>query len=91
MGKKVSIGRAALILGVSVSTLRRWDEEGRLVAERTKGGQRRYDMDQLTHQTARQADDTRTTIAYARVSSADQKNDLERQRNVLELYCAKNG
>ena len=91
MGKKVSIGRAALILGVSVSTLRRWDEEGRLVAERTEGGQRRYDMDQLTHQTARQADDTRTTIAYARVSSADQKNDLERQRNVLELYCAKNG
>jgi predicted site-specific integrase-resolvase len=35
--------------------------------------------------------DTRKTVAYARVSSHDQKNDLERQKQVLELYCAKQG
>ncbi|HHW4219250.1 TPA: IS607 family transposase, partial [Campylobacter coli] len=31
------------------------------------------------------------TIAYARVSSHDQKDDLIRQVQVLELYCAKAG
>ena len=33
----------------------------------------------------------RKTIAYARVSSYDQKSDLERQKQLLELYCASNG
>ena len=30
-------------------------------------------------------------VAYARVSSHDQKADLERQKQVLELYCAQQG
>ena len=30
-------------------------------------------------------------MAYARVSSHDQKDDLERQKQVLELYCARQG
>ena len=30
-------------------------------------------------------------MAYARVSSNDQKEDLKRQIIVLESYCAKNG
>ena len=30
-------------------------------------------------------------VGYARVSSHDQKDDLERQIQVLELYCAKQG
>ena len=33
----------------------------------------------------------RKTIAYARVSSHDQKADLERQQQVLELYCSSPG
>lgn len=35
--------------------------------------------------------DNLKTIAYARVSSHDQKDDLIRQVQVLELYCAKAG
>jgi predicted site-specific integrase-resolvase len=35
--------------------------------------------------------ESRRTIAYARVSSHDQKDDLERQKQVLELYCAMQG
>ena len=31
------------------------------------------------------------TIAYARVSSQDQKEELKRQAQVLELYCAEHG
>jgi predicted site-specific integrase-resolvase len=30
-------------------------------------------------------------VAYARVSSHDQKDDLQRQKQVLELYCARRG
>ena len=33
----------------------------------------------------------RRSIAYARVSSHDQKADLECQKQVLELYCASHG
>jgi len=33
----------------------------------------------------------RTTIAYARVSSHDQKADLERQIQMLEMFCSANG
>ena len=91
MSKFISIGKAAKILGVSHQTLRRWEHEGRLVCdERTKGGQRRYDVHKLRpnfYHTAR----TDLTIAYARVSSYDQKADLERQKQMLELYCASQG
>jgi molybdopterin-binding protein len=34
------IGQAASLLNVSVDTLRRWEEDGDLAVERTKGGQR---------------------------------------------------
>ncbi len=36
----VRVGVAAEMLGISVETLRRWEAEGRLVTERTSGGQR---------------------------------------------------
>ena len=47
----VAIGVAALLVGVSVDTLRRWERDGRLTAVRTLGGHRRYrraDIEQLT-------------------------------------------
>jgi excisionase family DNA binding protein len=93
MDKYVSIGKAAKILGVSIGTLRRWDEEGRLVSIKTEGGHRRYDISKINPELAHRFDfqDSRKTIAYARVSSHDQKDDLERQKQVLELFCSKNG
>jgi hypothetical protein len=40
--KLLNIGQAAEILGVSIDTLRRWDESGKLVAIRKEGGTHRY-------------------------------------------------
>jgi molybdopterin-binding protein len=40
MDDHVRIGTAASILGVSVDTLRRWEEDGRVAFERSAGGQR---------------------------------------------------
>ena len=36
-------------------------------------------------------EDQKVTIAYARVSTNEQKEDLSRQIELLELFCAKNG
>jgi len=88
----VSIHEAAEFLGVAVQTLRRWEREGKLVAhERTPGGRRRYDLARLRPEQFHAPDGERRTVAYARVSSHDQKDDLERQKQVLELYCARQG
>ena len=92
MNRYVGIGEAAKALGVSAITLRRWEASGRLMSERSPSGHRRYDLAKLRPELYRAADDAaRKTIAYARVSSHDQKDDLERQKQVLELYCAKQG
>lgn len=91
MNKFIGIGKAAQTLGVSTQTLRRWERTGRLVPERTRGGQRRYDLHLLRPHIAHASKTNITTIAYARVSSLDQKTDLERQKQMLEMYCAANG
>jgi len=38
----LSVGEAASFLGVSISTLRHWTDEGHIEAFRTVGGHRRY-------------------------------------------------
>ena len=80
MVRLTSIGEAAKVLGVSITTLRRWEASGRLVADRTAGGHRRYDLAKLKPELFRAEDlAIRRTVAYARVSSHDQKDDLERR------------
>ena len=84
----VKIGEAAKLLGVSVQALRNWEMEGKIMpSHRTPGGQRMYDLAELLGTN----DSSYPTIAYARVSSSDQKEDLERQHAVLEAFCNKNG
>lgn len=77
-------------MGISPTTLRRWEASGKLIPERTQGNQRRYRLSQIEPATHLRKQD-RKTIAYARVSSYDQKDALERQKQVLELYCAQQG
>jgi len=93
MNKYVSIGDAAKLLGVSEITLRRWDRAGKLPSVRTEGGHRRYDLSRIKPEMIHKYDfqDTRKTVAYSRVHSNEQKDDLERQKQVLELFCSKNG
>jgi excisionase family DNA binding protein len=67
-------------LGISYSTLSRWVREGRIRAIRTAGGVFRVPESEVR----RIAEGLPTSkeiraIIYARISSADQKSDLERQ------------
>ncbi len=88
----LSIGDTAKLLGVSVSTLRRWEVEKKLLpAYRTVGGHRRYLWQDIQQFCGQFAPELRKTIAYARVSSHDQKDDLERQAQRLEQYCTEQG
>jgi molybdopterin-binding protein len=45
---RLRVGQAAEMLGVSVETLRRWEAEGRLRMERSEGGQRLVDLDEIS-------------------------------------------
>lgn len=86
----LSIGAAALLLGVSVVTLRRWEKSSQLVpSHRTLGGHRRYDKQVLSDRffPLEQADPKAPALAYARVSSRDQAADLATQKEKLEAYC----
>ncbi len=78
--------------GFSITTLRRGEREGKLISEHTFGGRRRYNLAKMCPEYFRAAPDvTHKTVAYARVSSHDQKDDLKRQKPVLERYCARPG
>ena len=89
----LSIGDAANQLGVSVITLRRWADAGKIRSERSPSGQRRFYLSDIKRVTPRELKqlDERITINYARVSSHDQKQDLIRQAQVLEAFSAANG
>src|SRR5258708_717123 len=43
----VSIGQTAKILNVSIQTLRRWEQKGLLIPERSAGGTRLYNLEQV--------------------------------------------
>jgi putative resolvase len=83
----VSIQEAAKLLGVTPKTLRTWEQEGKIKSIRTEGGHRRYIIADLLG-TKKEGN---LTLAYARVNSHDQKEDLKRQEIVLETYCVSHG
>jgi molybdopterin-binding protein len=64
---RLRVGQAAEMLGVSVETLRRWEAEGRLRMERTEGGQRVVDVDEVTRLLAerRRASTDRPIVAQS--------------------------
>jgi molybdopterin-binding protein len=45
---RLRVGQAAEMLQVSIETLRRWESEGRLRMERSEGGQRLVDIDEVS-------------------------------------------
>jgi putative resolvase len=80
------------LIGVSSSTLRRWESEGKLIPERTLGNQRIYTDVHLN-----QARNLKTgkyptrIIVYCRVSSTGQKSDLASQVESMDKFCVANG
>lgn len=92
MNDTFSIGEAAKRLGKTVKTLQRWDRDGVLKAIKTPTGRRVYTL-QMLRTSLGLADEqqTRTAIAYCRVSSQSQRPDLKNQRRVVEDFCITKG
>lgn len=84
----LSIGKTASLLGVSVVTLRRWNKLGKLISFRTFGNHRRFNINDILD--IINPSRNKLHVAYARVSSHDQKKDLETQCKRLELIIKHN-
>jgi excisionase family DNA binding protein len=89
------ISEAATLLGVTKNTLGRWHISGKFPADMvTPGGDRRWSRARIVEYRRAQGHEIaseRRTIAYARVSTAEQKDDLSRQVEMLSSFCAARG
>jgi predicted site-specific integrase-resolvase len=90
MSKIYRINEFSKRIGKSASTLRRWDAEGRLVAKRTLTGQRYYDESDI-RKIFGIKDIERKIVVYCRVSSHNQKDDLQSQITAMEQFCLNGG
>ena len=89
MDRLISIAKASEMLGVNKWTLRRYPE-ATLPVHFTPKGHRRYLLSDVLSLLGKQpTENTNETAIYCRVSSQDQKNhgDLERQKGRVLEYC----
>ena len=74
----LTVAQAALFYQVHPQTIRRWTRTGKLSCTRTLGNHRRIPVPE--------EDSNRKVVAYARVSTHDQKKDLLTQEQVLRQH-----
>jgi molybdopterin-binding protein len=91
-GDRIRIGRAAEMLGVTVDTVRRWAETGRLTATRSAGGQRLVSMAEVTRLIAerRQAATDRPIVAQSarnRFAGVVTRIEKDRVAAVVEILA----
>jgi putative resolvase len=89
MEKHYTMKEASKILGVSVRTLQRWDKQGKIKCIRTVGGKRRVPESEIKRILGIREE--RKIVGYARVSSHTQKDDLERQIELIKAYAKGKG
>lgn len=98
-----AIGTAALILGVCIKTLRRWEYAKKITCVRTPGGHRRFPVQEIARIVKSQSqkgsvsssthESPHLCALYGRVSSHKQcqRGDLDRQIQHLRAYALKQG
>lgn len=79
---KLKISQYAKMSGVSMRTVWRWISEGKLITEKTLTGRVRIVLDEVK---------TLNVAIYARVSSSENKDNLEKQKDRLISYCNAKG
>lgn len=81
------------MIDVSAQTLRNWEKSGKLIPDyKTSSGYRYYSQEQVDAITGNRTNiENRITIGYCRVSSAKQKDDLERQIQNVKAYLLAQG
>ena len=91
--KMLTTKQASEIAGVNKDTIRRWEDKGLIKSYRTDGGHRRYDAESLYNYILQPKVEVseKYTLIYARVSTRSRENDLNRQVELLEMFCSSNG
>jgi putative resolvase len=88
--KLYTTGEVAKIFGVSYVAVKKWAYSGKIKYIKTPGGKYRYPESEIRRLLGEQMPKGKVAI-YARVSSADQKEDLERQKQKLIEYAKSKG
>jgi len=89
MERLYAMKEASKLLGVTVRTIQRWDKEGKIRCVRTVGGKRRVPESEIKRILG--IHEERKVVGYARVSSHTQKDDLERQIELIKSYAKERG
>ena len=81
----------AEMIGITVKTLQRWDNDGKLKAFRTPTDRRYYTHKQYVDYMGDSNNKGGKTIIYTRVSTSNQKDDLQNQIDFLREYANAKG
>ncbi|MEM3832516.1 MAG: IS607 family transposase [Thermoprotei archaeon] len=87
--KLYTIKEAKKLLGVTTWTIQQWDRQGKIRCVRTLGGRRRIPESEIKRILGLREE--RIIVGYARVSSPTQKDDLERQKQLISSYAKEKG
>lgn len=87
------VGEFAEKVGVSISTLQRWDRTNVLKSKRTPTNQRYYTDEDLNKVLNLEAEtkSKRKNVGYCRVSTQGQKHNLENQQEFVSIYSLSHG
>lgn len=87
------VGEFAEKIGVSVSTLQRWDRTDVLKSRRTPTNQRYYTDEDLNRvlNLEEQTKSQRKNVGYCRVLTQGQKKNLENQKEFISIYSLNHG
>ena len=87
------VGEFAEKIGVSVSTLQRWDRTNVLKSRRTPTNQRYYTDEDLNRvlKLEQETKSERKSVGYCRVSTQRQKKNLENQQEFVSVYSLSHG
>ena len=90
MEKIYNVTEFAEMIGKSVKTLQRWDRDGVLTAYRSPSKRRYYTQTQYNEYMGITIPENKQNVIYARVSSRNQKDDLDNQLKFMIDYTRKN-
>ena len=87
------VGEFAEKVGVSISTLQRWDRTDVLKSRRTPTNQRYYTDEDLNKVLNLESEtkSKRKNVGYCRVSTQGQKHNLENQKELVSVYSLSHG
>ncbi|EPB8180096.1 IS607 family transposase [Clostridium perfringens] len=92
MSKHYKTKEFAELLNISIITLQRWDNDGKLKAFRTTTNRRYYTYEQYLEYTGiHKETHSRKIVIYTRVSTSNQKDDLKNQVEFLRQYANAKG